>query len=230
MVGAMFLAHLVGDYILQWDKLASWKSRALTGVLAHGTVVFIVTWLFSLPFDASWWRGVVFIGLAHICIDASQLYLKPPIPALARFLLDQLAHFVVIVVALVAGGFLNLTTISHDLSGILHSERVIFYLIGYAFVTMPTWVIAKFIAYGLVKGTAPNFPEGSNKYIGILERILITTFVALGQFVLVPLVAVPRLIVEWPKVANNDRASVYVVELLCGVTMAVGIGLVLSSM
>ncbi|MEZ4644446.1 MAG: DUF3307 domain-containing protein [Chloroflexota bacterium] len=172
--------------------------------------------------------GVVFIGVAHILIDASQLYVKPSIPPLLRFLLDQLAHFIVIAFALIAGGFLNLATISQDLVNILQSERVLFYLIGYAFITMPAWVIAKFLAYGLVKGTGPNFPEGSNKYIGILERILITTFVALGQFLLVPLVAIPRLAIEWPKVANNDRASVYLVELLCGILMAVGIGLALS--
>ncbi|MBE2199264.1 MAG: DUF3307 domain-containing protein [Anaerolinea sp.] len=228
MVGAMFLAHLVGDYILQWDSLASWKSRALTGVLAHGSVVFIVTWLFSLLYDADWWQGVLFIGVAHILIDASQLYVKPPIPPLMRFLLDQLAHFIVIVVALVGGGFLSLTTLLQDLLYTLQSERVVYYLIGYAFITMPAWIIAKFIAYGLVKGTAPNFPEGSNKYIGILERILITTFVALGQFVLVPLVAAPRLAMEWPKVSGNERASVYLVELLCGIAMAIGIGLLLS--
>jgi hypothetical protein len=27
MVATMFLAHLVGDYVLQWDGLAQWKSR-----------------------------------------------------------------------------------------------------------------------------------------------------------------------------------------------------------
>jgi hypothetical protein len=39
MIVALFLAHLVGDYVLQWDKLANWKSRALPGVLAHGLIV-----------------------------------------------------------------------------------------------------------------------------------------------------------------------------------------------
>jgi len=52
MVIAMYLAHLVGDYVLQWDALARWKSRELKGVLAHGMIVLIVTWLLSLPFDA----------------------------------------------------------------------------------------------------------------------------------------------------------------------------------
>jgi len=55
MVVIMFLAHLVGDYVLQWDRLAQWKSRELKGVLAHGLMVGVVTWLFSLPFDPNWW-------------------------------------------------------------------------------------------------------------------------------------------------------------------------------
>ena len=56
MIIAMFLAHLVGDYILQWDSLALWKSRELKGVLAHGLVVTFVTFLFILPFEPTWWQ------------------------------------------------------------------------------------------------------------------------------------------------------------------------------
>lgn len=227
MIGAMLLAHLVGDYILQWDRLALWKSRELKGVMAHGLVVFLVTWLFAIPFDP-YWRGIFFIGLAHIVIDAAQLYIKPPITPLTRFTLDQLAHFLVIGVALMADGYLDFSGLSWQLIQSAHSDRILFYLIGYAFITMPTWVIAKFIAYGLVNGTGPNFPEGTNKYIGILERLLMTTFVVMGQFLLVPLVTMPRLVWEWPQVSHSERAPVYLVELLCSITVAVGIGLALS--
>lgn len=48
MVIAMYLAHLVGDFILQWDNLAQWKSRELKGVLVHGLIIFLTTWFFSL--------------------------------------------------------------------------------------------------------------------------------------------------------------------------------------
>jgi len=228
MIGAMFLAHLVGDFILQWDKLASWKSRELKGVLAHGMVVFIVTWLFSLPFDPTWWRGIAFIGIIHIFIDAVQLYVKPPIPALLRFTLDQLAHFVVILIALIFGGYIAINQASLTLFSQLRDERLLIILIGYAFVTMPVWVIAKFMAYGLVNGTAPNFPEGSNKYLGILERLLITTFVVLGQFLLVPLVALPRLVLEWPGITHSNRGTVYLAEFFFGISLAIVTGLAIS--
>jgi hypothetical protein len=221
----MLLAHLIGDYVLQWDRLASWKSRELKGVLVHGAVVFAVTWLFALPFDPTWWQGVVFISLTHILVDGLQLRVKLPVAPLIRFILDQMVHITVIFVALVSGGYVELSSMAADLLQSMRDDHLLAYLLGYAFITMPAWVVVKFAAYGLVKGSAPNFPEGANKYIGILERILITTFVVLGQFLLVPMVAVPRLVLEWPKVAASDRAPIYVVELLASITLAIAIGL-----
>lgn len=230
MVISMFLAHLVGDYILQWDKLALWKSRELRGVLVHGLVVFIVTWMFAMPFNPDWWAGVAFIGAAHILIDAFQVIVKLSIPPLVRFTLDQIAHILVITLALAWGGYLEISALSADLLHTIHDERVLAYLLGYAFVTMPTWVLVKFLAYGLVKGSPPDFASETSKYIGILERLLITTFVALGQFLLVPLVAVPRLVIDWPRVSGTDRTSVYLVELLAGTGLAIAIGLAISTL
>jgi hypothetical protein len=225
MIIAMLLAHLVGDYILQWDSLALWKSRELRGVLAHGLVVTFVTFLFILPFDPTWWQGAAFISILHIAIDAVQLRLRPPISPLFRFILDQIAHFTVIGMALVGGGYLAPASILPDLIHMLQNERIWLYLLGYAFVTMPAWVLVKFAAYGLVKGAPPAFPGISNKYLGILERVLITTFVALGQFILVPLIAIPRLVVEWPTVRDGEETAVYLAEFLASITVAVLTGL-----
>lgn len=224
MIIAMFLAHLVGDYILQWNSLAAWKSRELKGVIVHCLIVFGVTWLFILPFNPDWWPWVVFIGAAHFLIDAVQLRLKLPIPALARFTLDQLAHFVVITLALAGGGYLDTAALLQSGLGVLQSDLLLIYLFGYAFVTMPAWVLVKFTAYGLVLGSAPQFGD-SSKYLGIMERLLMTTFVAVGQYVLVPVVILPRLLMEWPQVANEERAPVYLAELLASVTVAVLVGL-----
>ncbi len=228
MIIAMFLAHLVGDYILQWDRLALWKSRELKGVLAHGLVVSFVTFLFILPFNPVWWQGAAFISILHIVIDAVQLKVKPPILPLFRFILDQIAHIAVIVAALAAGGYLTSSMLTVGVIPVIHNDRLWLYLLGYAFVTMPAWVLVKFAAYGLVKGSGPTFPGISNKYLGILERILITTFVALGQFILVPFIAIPRLVVEWPVVRDGEETAVYLAEFLASITLAVLIGLALS--
>lgn len=228
MILSMFLAHLMGDYILQWDNLALWKSRELKGVAAHCLIVFVVTWLFAIPFGGMGWWGVLFISITHFLIDASQLKIKPPVSPLARFLLDQIAHIMIIFVALVGGGYLAWPTLFADLTVITQSQRLLLNLIGYAFVTMPAWVLVKFAAYGLVLGTAPEFPGKSNKYLGILERILITTFIVCGQFLLALLVVMPRLVMERPDVMEDEQRPVYLAELLGSVTLAVMTGLFLS--
>lgn len=185
MTIAMILAHLVGDYILQWNRLAQWKSRDLKGVAVHCLIVLAVTWLFSLPFDPHWWPWVLFIGGLHFVIDAGQLLWQPRLAPLARFTLDQAAHFGVILLALVAGGAVDVSSITAVLLTFLQDEQQLLYLLGYAFVTMPAWVVVKFVAYGLVNGSTPEFGD-NGKYLGILERLLMTTFVALGQFLPLP--------------------------------------------
>jgi hypothetical protein len=226
----MFLAHLVGDYILQWDSLATWKSRSMYGVIAHSLVVTAVTALFALPFAPFWWTGILFISSLHFIIDAVQLQWKPALPPLLRFTLDQLAHIAVIIIALIMGGFMTPATVTASLAAAVNSDRFLLLLTAYAFITMPAWVLIKFVAYGLVKGTAPDFPGMTNKYIGILERLLIATFVGLGQFILVPLVTAPRFLMEWPNVARSEQTAVYLVELLASITIAVLTGILISQL
>jgi hypothetical protein len=60
--------------------------------------------------------------------------------------------------------------------------------------------------------------------------LLITTFATLGQFPLIPLIALPRLVLDWPKFAGEERTAVYIVELLASIALAVAIGLALSQM
>jgi hypothetical protein len=230
MIVAMFLAHLVGDFILQWDRLALWKSRELQGVLVHGLIVTAVTWLFAIPFAPGWWQGILFIGIAHTTIDAAQWVYPLPGSPLIRFLSDQFLHLLVIMISLAAGGYLNLTAPGDDiLFGIQHNYFLV-YLLGFAFLTMPAWVLLKFLGYALVERSGPSFLDGSSKYIGIVERLLAATFVLMDQFFLIPLVAIPRLFLEWRQYNNKKRRILYLFELFVGVSLAVIVGLILRQL
>ncbi len=237
MVIAMLLAHLVGDYVLQWDRLALWKSREAKGVLAHGLIVLAVTWLFSLPFNVRWWPWVLFIGVTHTLIDLTHPWLGRRLPdraaghlALTRYLLDQAAHLGVIAAALVFSGYLAVPSLGADLLSALHRNRFGTLILGYAILTMPAWILVEFMVYGLVDGSVPDFSQAGNKYVTILERGLIATFVVLGQFTLVPVVALPRLVFERPLICDRRRAALYVAELLANVSLAVAIGLALRGL
>ncbi|MEK7783965.1 MAG: DUF3307 domain-containing protein [Chloroflexota bacterium] len=225
MVTSLFLSHLVGDYILQWDSLARWKARELRGVLVHGAVVQATTLLFTLPFNPDWWPWALFVGVTHALIDTVPLSIGKHVHPFLWFVLDQAAHFVIIVIALTASGYLGASTLVSDLILALTSNRVWAFTLSYTFLTMPALVVVEFVVYALVKGSGPDFAEVPDKYLGSLERGLITTLVLLGQFTLVPLVALPRLVFDSPQAMNGQRATLYVAELLTSIGLAVMIGL-----
>ena len=225
MIAAMFLAHLVGDFVLQWDRLARWKGRAWQGVVAHGAIVWLVTWAVSAVFDRGWWPWALFIGVTHTLIDMAPLTPAKRVPAFTRLVADQAVHSFVIVAALAASGYLPASDISAGLAGVAHDQRLQVVLLGYTFLTMPAWILVEFGVYGLVAGTAPDMARAPNKYVGSLERALITTCVLTGQFLLVPLVAAPRLVLEGAQVLGSQRTTVYLSEWLASVTLAVAVGL-----
>ncbi len=225
MPAAILLAHLIGDYILQWDDLARWKSREFRGVLVHGTIVWLATWALSALFDPGWWPWALLIGVTHTAFDALTPWFRKLVSPLVRLLLDQAVHLCVIVAALAASGYLAPSSVLGGLAAAARDHHLLALALGYAFITMPAWVLVEFAAFGLVKGSAPDFEHSTNKYVGILERALITTCVVLGQFALVPVVALPRLVLEGPQVMSSRRVRVYVAEWLGSVGLAVAVGL-----
>ena len=117
MIIAMLLAHLVGDYILQWDALARWKGASVKGVACHGWIVSAVTVLFAVPFDPSWWPWALCIGVAHTAIDCELGCVQSALCAaqrhvrIVRLLIDQTLHLAVILCALIASGYATPATL-----------------------------------------------------------------------------------------------------------------------
>ncbi len=233
MITAMLLAHFIGDYVLQWDRLALWKMREVKGAAFHGTLVLGVTLMLAWAVDPTWWPWAMFIGIAHIGIDALQPIINrrwalsgPGLFALGRLVVDQLVHLTVIAVALTASGYLRWAALTADLLAALRDYRSLTFVLGYVVVAMPAWVFVEFMVYGLVAGSAPDFVQcRPYKYVGTLERWLILTFVLLGQFSLAPLVALPRLVLEGQQFIGSRQAILYTAELLASVMLAVAIGL-----
>lgn len=226
MVIAMLLAHLVGDYVLQWDRLARWKEQEFAGVFVHSLIILAVTFGFSLPFHQGiWWQGILFIAGTHFLVDWYQQRVKFPILPLIRFSIDQILHFTFIFVALIFGGYLQINSLALGLQQSLVASPIGTQLLAIAFVTMPAWVVVKFLAYALVKQSGPNFPEGTSKYTAILERLAIFASVIWGALLLVPILAIPRLVWEWSEVKQPERMSVYLVETAVSILLTIVIAL-----
>ena len=104
------------------------------------------------------------------------------------------------------------------------------FLIGYILLSMPAWVLVHFMVNGTgaVSKSLPGRP--GEKYVGMLERGLIATFVLLGQYLVVPLVLVPRLAIDGPAGEVEGERMGYLGELLLSTSLAIGVGLALKQL
>jgi len=257
MILAILLAHLFGDYIFQWDNLSLWKSKHLSGVLLHGLIVSTVTLLFAILIDPTWWPWAILIGLTHTLIDALELPIRRRMACrqsgtgpLLLFVADQTAHLTIIALALIWSGYLDVPNFTDGFVAATYDNKPLTIALGYAFLTMPAWILIRFVVCGLMNGSAPDFSMRlGGKYLSMLERGLILTFILFGQFFLIPLATLPRLLLESTRVGEHSAGGsnaggssagvqqfigrygvLYFAEMLVGVALAVAIGLALRQL
>ncbi len=164
----LIAAHLVGDFILQTDKLCAdkfsnnkaFRYRALSvHALVHAALAYL--------FVAQWnnWAVPLVIGASHFLIDLVKTHFKRK--DLVGFVCDQLAHYCVIVVLWL------IVFANHDYSQAAKILSANFFAYSHNLYcrTLPHISFDKII-HASLKGL-PN----AGKWIGYLERILILTFI-----------------------------------------------------
>jgi hypothetical protein len=232
MLQSIFFAHLLGDYVFQGDRIAAWKSRSAWGVLVHGSIVTVVTWLCSLPFSLTWWPYALIVGAMHTVIDIARTRLASadPTTSLFLFLLDQALHALVIVLVVSWSGWIGPRPAETALGAWLQAGDRLLFAIGYVVLSMPAWVLVHFVVRGTGADSKSLPGRPGERYLGMLERGLIATFVILGQFLLVPLVVAPRLALDnFDRHAERERIG-YLDELLLSVSLAIAVGLFLRKL
>jgi hypothetical protein len=103
-LGYLILAHLLGDFILQPSKLVKWKMSSRYGVIFHVAIHFILILLVFSPYliDGQIWPVFTAFGLSffHFLIDQSKInYDLKHDQKVKPFLLDQIFHFLTILIA-----------------------------------------------------------------------------------------------------------------------------------
>lgn len=231
MVIVMFLAHLLGDYVFQTEGIARWKTRSLAGVMAHGGIVTVTTLACAALVSPAWWPYALLIGLTHTAIDIVRAQLlRPSNPTweLMWYLLDQLAHLVVIVLVVAWSDAPSRSELA-GVALLLTDPCVLAYTICYVLLLNPAWVLLRFTVRGVWGPDAAPQLGGGQKYGPMVERILIASCVLTGQFHLVPLVLLPRrlmpLRVQGMGVGVLIRPAGHWAETALSVLLAVAVGL-----
>lgn len=179
----LLLAHIITDFVLQPTSLIQQKREKKSKspfLYIHCFIAGLLTFIFLMRVE--WWYIAVFISVAHFFTDLWKLYRGDN---LKLFLLDQLLHLLAILMA-----WLYLTSNFGEIipffETVLESPGLLAVIIGYIFIIFPAgFVIGKATKRwhneaeeDLIKGGL----DSAGRYIGIFERVLVFTFILIGNF------------------------------------------------
>ena len=181
----LLLAHCLTDFILQPDEWVAHKKKRLWRskyLWYHGLLTGIIAWMFLWRLDL-WW-AVIIITISHIIIDNLKLWLEKSGNIKREFFLflaDQLFHLLILLFVWlwIIDGWLKIEPISTIFPGLKSLIR----MLGYILVIGPVGYLIQFLTrrWAAEINTTDSLKD-AGRWIGILERVLILTFVYINQF------------------------------------------------
>jgi len=176
----MLLAHILGDFVFQPKKWVENKLelRHKSKYLYFHILIHLVALLVIFRFDFEYWLVFLVVPISHFAIDLIKLNLHEKVNARWLFIFDQLAHLLVIIG--LASYYFPTFSISVELFSELHLFLLLCVLTltsaGSVFiqVQMSRWIVAE--------DKEDQSLPAAGKYIGMLERLFIFTFVILNQW------------------------------------------------
>ncbi len=179
----ILVAHFLSDFIFQPNKWATEKDKhgfkswhLYVHLIITASTLFICLWDFKL------WYLVLIISLFHFIIDLIKSSIKRT--NIWIFVTDQLFHLLIIIAV-----WLVYTNQSEKFFDLLNSHinnpKFWWLLLAYTLLTIPSSVLI-----GKMTNKWSNELSGSNKtkglenagkWIGIIERVLIFTFIIVNQ-------------------------------------------------
>ena len=237
---ALLLAHLLGDFPLQWPWIAKNKCRHAWPLACHGLIHFVLAWACVLVFaDHSFFsfrNQLIVIGyvICHLAIDK----LKCTLVAYPRvrnhwlgFLADQLLHALT-----AAGGALLLCrTGLAVLSGAVRisaavKDHVLETAIVYLAVIFGGGYLIRSVTSRLSDDIASE-PAGqmanAGMYVGWIERFLVITAIVMQSPTLIGLILTGKSIARFPEFEEPRFAEYFLIGTLLSLSLSVLGGLLL---
>lgn len=177
----LILAHLLGDFILQPNSwVADKENKKLKSIYLYFHVIIHTALSLICLWDIQLWWIAALVGISHFVIDAAKLSFQTVKNQKIWFFADQALHILVI-----AGISFYYKEFNFDfLKDYTHLK-----IIGAAlFLTTPASVMIRILlsSWTPAPEVAGNIQTESlsnaGKYIGILERLLVFTFIMVDHW------------------------------------------------
>ena len=217
----LVLAHLLSDFLFQSKNMVENKKWLSKEMLFHILIVFITTLLFSQLFIIS-----TIIAVLHYFVDGCKIeFNKKKISKTLVFTTDQVLHILVIIFCWSLYFGISKTVLK-TLVLPLNNYAISLIFLSYFLVTTP---------YGYFIGLFTKRFQNSNNnetktdkngfLIGIFERLIILTFIILGEYSAIGFLITGKSIIRF-SAKNEDIKSEYVLlgtMISYGMTIITGI-------
>jgi hypothetical protein len=218
-----FLAHLIGDFLLQsrsWvkakeeKKLGAWQ--LYFHCFLHGLLVLLFMW------DWQFWKWALLIACVHFVIDSIKILTQNESNRRTLFFIDQLLHAVSIYLIWLwyEGKYFPFF--------IFTDESFLFLITTILFLTRPVSFAIKIFISKWTPHTG-KIDEGSlqsaGKYIGILERLLVFVFIITNHWEAIGFLLAAKSVFRFGdlKEAKDRKLTEYI---LIGTLVSFGIAII----
>lgn len=209
----LLLGHLIGDFVLQTDKMAENKGIHVEWNLLHVLVVTLCVSVFSYKFGILLLSMVLLNGVIHFILDfyKNKICKVLHLSELSGFLFDQLIHIIFLYIISQTAVYGN----EH-----LIDFKAVSLLIVLVFATFFSAVFTQFVLAALFPRVDRGFFKDGERVIGIFTRIYVAivfyiSFIQSPYYLLLLVIAAAMLFLRF-KLGWNKWMSTshFVVKLL----------------
>ena len=160
----LLLGHLIGDFVLQTDKIAENKSTHWKWNLLHVSVVTFCIFIFASSFGKLLSAWILINGFLHFLLDfyKNKICKFLHFSNLSGFLVDQFIHLLILY---------GISLTAHYPGGPLLDFRSVKLLIMLIMITSFSAVFTQFVLSSLFPREESRFFESGEKQLGIMTRI-----------------------------------------------------------
>ena len=174
----LVLAHFIGDFLLQTNKIFALKHRGLLGGVPHALIITASLLALSWPYLglAQIWFFIILMGLLHLLQDSIKISQEGLTKhSFWLYLLDQCSHIVLIATLFFTGlKDLSAPLAENRFVSMYNNDLLIVYLIAIIAVTYNGFYLISNFRLSFMPST--NQYADIEKWFGMLERALIVTF------------------------------------------------------
>lgn len=223
MFWKILLAHFLTDFVLQPDWMIRRKHKVVT-LFLHGGIFFVLSLLF-IPdsLDLLHVVGLVTLSGIHIIIDALKVRFQPKLASRGAtlFLADQGLHLAAISVFVLIFDAAAFFMLGSQFTAILPQADVFLFLTFAVLVVFGGGYFTASVCRGFLNDCSRPGIARAGRYIGILERSLVSVAVLVGRFELIGFLLAAKSIVRHPEMKGATDSTSFAEYFLVGTLTSV---------